>query len=149
MPGGSLLYWASALWQARTICLRLLEHLMRLAASRTFWMAGKSRAMSVAMMAITTKSSIRVKASRLHRAKERRMTRPLSGNEAGHRAALDRLRHGYEQGAVRDWMVTVRRAKEDVKKIYERNLRSDRIAEQGAFLSPGARNFSGTGVPPL
>src|SRR5262245_7699120 len=35
---------------------------MRLAASRTFWTAGKSRPMRTAMMAMTTSSSINVKA---------------------------------------------------------------------------------------
>src|SRR5437870_871067 len=43
------------------ICLRLLEHLARLAVSRTFWMAGSNRPTSTAMMAITTRSSINVK----------------------------------------------------------------------------------------
>src|SRR5262249_54974534 len=48
------------LWQARASCLRLLEQLMRAAASRTFWTAGKSRPIRMAMMAMTTSSSIRV-----------------------------------------------------------------------------------------
>src|SRR5262249_13386132 len=38
-----------------------LEQLMRLAASRTFCAAGKSRPMSTAMMAMTTRSSMSVK----------------------------------------------------------------------------------------
>src|SRR5579884_1559555 len=38
--------------------------LVRAAAARTFWMAGSKRPMSTAMMAITTKSSISVKAGR-------------------------------------------------------------------------------------
>src|SRR5438552_1034746 len=42
-------------------CLRLLEQLMRAAASRTFCTAGSSRPMRMAMIAITTKSSISVK----------------------------------------------------------------------------------------
>src|SRR5205807_4210152 len=46
---------------ARAICLRLLEHLARAAASRTFWTAGRSRPIRIAMMAMTTSSSIRVK----------------------------------------------------------------------------------------
>src|SRR5687768_10708427 len=49
------------LWMARPICLRLLAHLMRLAASRTFCTAGKSSAIKTAMMAITTNNSISVK----------------------------------------------------------------------------------------
>ena len=48
---------------ARPICLRLLLHCMRAAASRTFWTAGSSRPMRMAMMAITTNSSISVKAA--------------------------------------------------------------------------------------
>src|SRR5262249_42496782 len=49
------------------IWCRLLEQLMRAAASRTFWTAGTSRPMSTAMIAITTSSSIRVKARRVRR----------------------------------------------------------------------------------
>src|SRR5262245_34123572 len=37
---------------------------MRAAASRTFWTAGRSRPIRMAMMAMTTSSSIRVKADR-------------------------------------------------------------------------------------
>src|SRR5262245_54130630 len=40
---------------------KLLPHLMRAAASRTFWTAGTSSPIKMAMMAITTRSSIRVK----------------------------------------------------------------------------------------
>src|SRR5262245_35548005 len=42
-------------------CLRLLAQLARLAASRTFCNAGRSSAISTAMMAMTTSSSISVK----------------------------------------------------------------------------------------
>src|SRR5215472_15526520 len=42
------------------ICLRLLTHCARRAASRAAWTAGRSRAISTAMIAITTSSSIRV-----------------------------------------------------------------------------------------
>src|SRR6185436_1734419 len=45
---------------ARPNCLRLLEHFIRAAASRTFWTAGSSSPIRIAMMAITTSSSIRV-----------------------------------------------------------------------------------------
>src|SRR5688572_12902539 len=41
-------------------CLRLFWHWVRLALSRTFWTAGTSRAISTAMMAMTTRSSINV-----------------------------------------------------------------------------------------
>src|SRR5262245_2429425 len=40
---------------------------MRAAASRTFWTAGRSRPMRMAMIAITTNSSISVKAPRIER----------------------------------------------------------------------------------
>src|SRR5438105_943018 len=43
------------------ICLRLLEQLILAAASRTFWTAGRRRPMRMAMMAMTTNSSISVK----------------------------------------------------------------------------------------
>src|SRR5438034_10204285 len=52
------------MWQARASCLRLLLHLRRAAASRTFCTAGTSRPMRMAMMAITTSSSISVKPRR-------------------------------------------------------------------------------------
>ena len=47
------------------IWCRLLEHEILLAADRTFWTAGKSKPIRIAMMAITTSNSIRVKALRL------------------------------------------------------------------------------------
>src|SRR5258708_419257 len=47
------------------ICLRLLLHLTRLAAARTFCTAGSKRPIRMPMMAITTSSSIRVKARRV------------------------------------------------------------------------------------
>src|SRR6476660_5098736 len=63
-PGGNRSFTSWYPWQARASCLRLLAHFMRLAASRTFWTAGSSRPIRMAMMAITTKSSIRVKPDR-------------------------------------------------------------------------------------
>src|SRR5687767_15963977 len=48
----------------RASCLRLLEHLVRAAASRTFCTAGSRRPIKTAMMAITTSSSMSVKADR-------------------------------------------------------------------------------------
>src|SRR5437762_7636975 len=62
--GGTLSWVPAKLCTARAICLILLLHLVRAAASRTFWTAGRSRPMRTAMMAITTKSSIRVNAAR-------------------------------------------------------------------------------------
>ena len=52
------------MWAARPICLRLLVHLIRVAASRTFCTAGSSRPIRMAMMAMTTSSSISVKPRR-------------------------------------------------------------------------------------
>src|SRR5262245_34001370 len=49
---------------ARPICLRLFMHWVRAADSRTFCTAGTSRPIRMAMMAITTSSSMRVKAGR-------------------------------------------------------------------------------------
>src|SRR4051812_15008146 len=48
-------------WMASASCLMLFWHLLRLADSRTFWMAGRSRPIRMAMIAITTSNSIRVK----------------------------------------------------------------------------------------
>src|SRR5262245_27318512 len=48
-------------WQAMANWCRLLEHLARAADSRTFWTAGRSRPIRIAMIAITTRSSINVK----------------------------------------------------------------------------------------
>src|SRR5579872_6475054 len=56
-----LVEFPAMLFRARTICLQLLTDCMRAAASRTFWTAGKSRPIKMAMMAITTNSSISVK----------------------------------------------------------------------------------------
>src|SRR5205823_2894957 len=55
---------------ARPSCFRLLTHWARRAASRAAWTAGSSRAISTAIIAITTNSSIRVKA-RANRERDR------------------------------------------------------------------------------
>jgi hypothetical protein len=47
--------------QGHPICLRLLMHWARRAASRADWTAGNSREISTAMIEITTSSSISVK----------------------------------------------------------------------------------------
>src|SRR2546423_1412849 len=49
---------------ARAICFKLFWHLVRAAASRTFWTAGSNRPIRIAMMAITTSNSISVNARR-------------------------------------------------------------------------------------
>src|ERR1700685_4478422 len=45
-------------------CFRLLRHCVRRAASRAAWTAGSNRAIRIAMIAITTNSSISVKPAR-------------------------------------------------------------------------------------
>src|SRR6185295_4637770 len=51
---------------ARPICFRLFVHWVRAAASRTFCTAGTSKAIKMAMMAITTSNSISVNPRRNH-----------------------------------------------------------------------------------
>src|SRR2546421_7179053 len=60
---------------ARPICLRLLLHWLRAAASRTFCTAGTSRPIRMAMMAMTTSSSISVKP----RERQRLLNRGMNG----------------------------------------------------------------------
>src|SRR5262245_41591179 len=64
LAGGSRLLALWKLWAATPSWWRLLLHEMRAAASRTFWTAGTSRPMRMAMIAITTSSSISVKPRR-------------------------------------------------------------------------------------
>src|SRR5262245_44735457 len=66
-PMGKVWLLSWYMCRAMPICLRLLEHFMRAAASRTFWTAGSSRPIRMAMMAMTTSSSISVNASRAMR----------------------------------------------------------------------------------
>src|SRR4051794_30596167 len=80
--GGDLPVVFSWLWHASAGCLRLFEHLVRAAASRTFWTAGRSSPIRTAMMAITTSSSIRVNPDRRERA-ERRMEHLRHGGPIG------------------------------------------------------------------
>src|ERR1700757_925338 len=58
--GGSVPLASCQEWQAMPSCLMLLEQLMRAAASRTFCTAGKRRPIKIAMIAMTTSSSINV-----------------------------------------------------------------------------------------
>src|SRR5436309_551185 len=60
-------------------CFRLLAHLMRPAASRTFCTAGTSSPIKIAMIAMTTKSSISVNA-RVRRARSMGIP-PIRENE--------------------------------------------------------------------
>ena len=50
------------MWVAKSICLRLLRHLVRLAFSLALLKAGRSILASMEMMAMTTNNSISVKA---------------------------------------------------------------------------------------
>src|SRR3954466_3635998 len=52
------------MWKALPKFVRLLRHLVRAAASRTFWTAGSNNPIRIAMIAITTSSSISVKPKR-------------------------------------------------------------------------------------
>src|SRR5437763_3681622 len=96
---------SSASWQACSpipICFRLFWHLDRAAASRTFWTAGSSRPMRMAMMAITTSSSISVNADRGRRARkedipdppgrEKRMRGTAAAGRGAPRPGPDRAR---------------------------------------------------------
>src|SRR5262245_57276637 len=55
--------WWASWWPgtSKPICLRLFWQVARLAASRTFWTAGRSRPIRTAMIAKTTSNSIKVK----------------------------------------------------------------------------------------
>src|SRR5881275_1280603 len=63
-PAGNPLFTSWKACRASPSCLRLLEHLARAAASRTFCTAGSSSPIRMAMIAITTNSSINVNAER-------------------------------------------------------------------------------------
>src|SRR4051794_8643211 len=92
---------------ARPICFRLLMHWARRAASRAAWTAGSSRAIRTAMMAMTTRSSISVKA---RRAWDRIMigSRSRETFEAGRSATVRRIRLDRPGGSRRvAWTVRV------------------------------------------
>src|SRR5262245_35320029 len=63
-PEGSFLNSSELLWMAMPIWRRLLAQLMRSICSRTFCTAGTKRAINTAIIAMTTKSSIRVNPDR-------------------------------------------------------------------------------------
>src|SRR5262249_5182885 len=78
--------------QAMAIWRIWLLHCERAAASRTFWMAGNSNPIRMAMMAITTRSSISVKPRRRTRNERRRAIRkPPHGEERTDRDNFDWL----------------------------------------------------------
>src|SRR5262245_1052529 len=75
----------------------LFAHLVRAAASRTFWTAGRSRPIRTAMMAMTTSNSISVNAARRT---VRNAERIISPPEYGRRRAR-RNGHDEEDGNER------------------------------------------------
>src|SRR5271166_2307808 len=77
---------------ARAICFKLFVHWMRRAASRADCTAGKSRAIKTAMIAITTKSSMRVKPLRIDRIASDVMVIFPSGEMNGY--GVSQLREG-------------------------------------------------------
>src|SRR5262245_38260166 len=79
--GGSLLYASWKLWMASPICLRLLAHCVRAAASRTFCTAGSSNPIRIAMMAMTTRSSMSVNPRRRFVWRVTIRYLPMSGND--------------------------------------------------------------------
>src|SRR5262245_3305244 len=84
-------------------CRRLFRHFVRLAASRTFCTAGRSRPISTAMTAITTSSSTSVKPRRLLIVRDRSTAIPSRCGRAGAGRGLApsaRLRLLFPQGGV-------------------------------------------------
>src|SRR3954469_5067431 len=78
------------------ICFRLFVHWIRRAASRAAWTAGNSRAISTAMMAMTTRSSISVKPRpRIERLEGRGMAGGPETREERGRSAGGPLVHGH------------------------------------------------------
>ena len=75
-PGNLPLFVSAQLIVPKLICLTLFVHFERLAASRTFCTAGSSSPMRIAMIAITTSSSISVNAARPRFRKERNIKPP-------------------------------------------------------------------------
>jgi hypothetical protein len=64
-PGGRPPNVPSKLWHARPRFFKLLAHFIRAAASLTFCTAGNNNPIRIAIMAITTNNSIRVKPLRV------------------------------------------------------------------------------------
>src|SRR6516164_7928636 len=96
MAGGNFPSKVCAMFcMASPICLRLLLHCVCAAASRTFWTAGRSRPIRMAMMAITTKSSIRVKPDRSRDfvGTGSSLRKDHAAGEAGHGASRRARRH--------------------------------------------------------
>src|SRR5262245_58599327 len=86
---------------AMPICLRLFWHWVRAAASRTFCTAGRSRPIRMAMIAITTSSSISVKHRRrvgrkqvIHTSREERRTKKIQKNPGPLFGLGDKLSEG-------------------------------------------------------
>src|SRR5688572_4817565 len=63
VPGGRILFASWYVFMARANCLTLFRHFAFLAASRAEFTAGSSNATRIPMIAMTTRSSTRVKAA--------------------------------------------------------------------------------------
>src|SRR5262245_40044148 len=99
-PAGSLLYWSLYMCMARPICLRLFWHFRRAAAARTFCTAGRSSPMRMAMMAMTTSSSISVNADRFRGGRTGWDIEGLLASEQAD-TRMDRTRRNQTPGARR------------------------------------------------
>src|SRR5262245_35489578 len=107
-------YWYVSWWlcNPRPICFRLLVQLMRLAASRIFWTAGRRRPIRIAMMAITTNNSIKVNADLV----EKRRSIFTSGFRSGN----DETSGGGQMGEVEEWLRDARvESRADVRRMRE------------------------------
>src|SRR5438067_1570163 len=139
-----------ALCIAMPICLRLLALWVRAAASRTFWTAGSSSPIRIAMIAITTNSSISVKAERLRRmgetsddkwekktlwAKEGRQPNPRPGASPG--------RTGCFHPELRDPQPEVRGVR-----VEDHQEADPRGAELGGVFVGGEQHVGGPDLQP-
>src|SRR5262245_10468856 len=97
------------LWQAMAIWCRLLPHWVRAAASRTFWTAGTSKPIRMAIIAIKTSNSISVKplrwvrgrttghTSRKERKGRNQVVCSRGGSMAGGKGSLRQFVAGHER----------------------------------------------------
>src|ERR1700730_12155160 len=82
---------------ASPICFRLFTHCERRAASRAAWTAGSSRAIRTAMIAMTTRSSIRVNPRR------RKLHLGLLNNETIDKGNNDQTNPGETHARTKHW----------------------------------------------
>jgi hypothetical protein len=119
--------------RAMPICLRFEEQLIRRAAPRAAWTAGKRRPISIAMMAMTTSSSMSVKPA--GRAEGRRAMDANLSAGPGERVPFDPPAHGSLQ------TVCERPARMLMAEASEQKL-------DGQVFWLTARNGSRTAFPP-